>query len=1277
VADGFLIGSGYIQVTPDTTGFKGDLDSRLAEENTSVKVPVTPDTGDFQAKLKAAVDKAQVTADVKVKVDSSGGGGFDQVRKEASDAGGESGGLFENQFVQNAFGGKKTALITAAGVGLSALPALAGVQGVMMGTELITEMTMAVLEQNKGLQKSLTSVGQGMMATLQQAIQPLVPVIENAARQVSGLLKQIEPQLQSLFTSLIPVIGQVLPAVEGLAAPVLGFFRAVVPAMAPLITGLLGLVKDILPGLSALVRATAPEMSSFGGILAALGKNLGSMLADFGKAIGPSMTVLGALLGVVGGLLPVIAKLAGVFADALAPVLVSFGKAITGLMPVITTMGSTLGAFAGAVLTSLSEALSAVGQVVTALAPSFRVLAAAMTQAFTVWENTGVFNDLEDSFEELAKPLAAIISALVGGLAPILPVVMGFIAQFADVIQGALVQAVTALAPPLTQLITVTLASLVQILPAILPLITEFAAILAGGLADVIAGIATGLTAVMNALGPAALGAAIVAVAAVVGGLKAWAAIQAALEGEGFVAMIAGWVAGIGTFVAATEGATIAQKALLVAETAADALDPFAWVAVGAVALAGLAAVIMNTTTSTRSYVETLQEADNATGYNIAGYDKLGEQLNATATSQQKLNTVTGQAAGATYAAYSGTNLYAGAQQQLETESSQAFATASKLNDAMNTLGTTYGISEKAAIGVAQAAGIQATAWTNGGAALDKANAKFAAYIINNQDALAPQQEVNALMSIFGSSATNAATQTNALNTAWQILVGNFVDKQQAMLNASTAVQQYAVSAKSASGNTQQLQLQFYSTIQQLQPLIDQISKTHGPMGTLYNDLQNQIHSLQTSGPLNAAEQQALARLQTLADALANSTHGMTTAQQQAATSLESSLIPQLTDLGVKSTTAQTDTKNLTDAILNTGTTSAATSADRAQLIKDLEASGVNAQTATGLVDAYIKKIGAIPAGESTKISVSGSGQWSVAESQVGLPSGPKPVSSALGRLVTGGIPGKDSVLLNAMPGELIVPEPMVHAGLVDHLRGMIPGFADGGIVGSPPSIGQYADSQFAATNQSVVQTTEQAMVTAINAAIAAAKAAAVPKGGSDPAKLAQIESWWTGAGGPGGSTAHIAAAITGAESGFNVAAIQQGQPYATTGWGLWQITPGDSEPQAGIDNALLTGPSNAIAAVAKYHGSGGFSPWTTYESGAYEQFMDNGGYLMPGRTVVRNDTGQPERVVSPSQEKAAAAARPAPVINNTFAYYGPQQPTPEMQQAMLINLASMVGAAG
>jgi hypothetical protein len=113
-----------------------------------------------------------------------------------------------------------------------------------------------------------------------------------------------------------------------------------------------------------------------------------------------------------------------------------------------------------------------------------------------------------------------------------------------------------------------------------------------------------------------------------------------------------------------------------------------------------------------------------------------------------------------------------------------------------------------------------------------------------------------------------------------------------------------------------------------------------------------------------------------------------------------------------------------------------------------------------------------------------------------------------------------------------------------------------------------------------------------------------VSTGTTGIATYGQIKDWWIAAGGPPGVAA-IAAAITEPESGRDVTAVQAGEPYATTGWGLWQITPGNSEPQAGTDQQLLTGPTNARAAVAKYEQAGNsFRPWTTYVAGKYIPFL-------------------------------------------------------------------------
>lgn len=106
-----------------------------------------------------------------------------------------------------------------------------------------------------------------------------------------------------------------------------------------------------------------------------------------------------------------------------------------------------------------------------------------------------------------------------------------------------------------------------------------------------------------------------------------------------------------------------------------------------------------------------------------------------------------------------------------------------------------------------------------------------------------------------------------------------------------------------------------------------------------------------------------------------------------------------------------------------------------------------------------------------------------------------------------------------------------------------------------------------------------------------------------------QVERYWVGAGGPL-SAAVTAAAIASVESGDITDRLQGSSPSAPTvataatptdpsyiGWGLWQITPGSAADYNPAVNAKL--------AVGKYEGSlaaggGGWSPWTTYTSGAY-----------------------------------------------------------------------------
>lgn len=90
-------------------------------------------------------------------------------------------------------------------------------------------------------------------------------------------------------------------------------------------------------------------------------------------------------------------------------------------------------------------------------------------------------------------------------------------------------------------------------------------------------------------------------------------------------------------------------------------------------------------------------------------------------------------------------------------------------------------------------------------------------------------------------------------------------------------------------------------------------------------------------------------------------------------------------------------------------------------------------------------------------------------------------------------------------------------------------------------------------------------------------------------------------------------AAIAVAESSWTNA-VQKGQPYSTTGWGTWQITPGNSVAEVGVDRDLLDLATNARAAFVKYS-ERGYLPWVTYTNGKYKQYLGFQGVGVPSGT--------------------------------------------------------------
>jgi hypothetical protein len=136
-------------------------------------------------------------------------------------------------------------------------------------------------------------------------------------------------------------------------------------------------------------------------------------------------------------------------------------------------------------------------------------------------------------------------------------------------------------------------------------------------------------------------------------------------------------------------------------------------------------------------------------------------------------------------------------------------------------------------------------------------------------------------------------------------------------------------------------------------------------------------------------------------------------------------------------------------------------------------------------------------------------------------------------------------------------------------------------------------------------------------------------------------------AGWPAGP-AVIAVAITEPESSRDASVVQAGQPYATTGWGLWQITPGNSVPQFGVNGQLLNPLNNAKAGHYKWAQAGGFGPWTTYMNGLEQPFIP------AAEAAVRLVTGLSPAALGKLVAAAIAAAPGGPAGGGTVSDWSP-----------------------
>jgi TP901 family phage tail tape measure protein len=455
--------------------------------------------------------------------------------------------------------------------------------------------------------------------------------------------------------------------------------------------------------------------------------------------------------------------------------------------------------------------------------------------------------------------------------------------------------------------------------------------------------------------------------------------------------------------VVATEAATLAAGELTIAERAAAisgallaAVNPFVWVAGAVVVIGALGYALVKYGDRSADLVGQLTQQDKATGYNIAGYQRLSGQLATAAGSQATLMQQTRLSVSGMELAKEGAGGYAGELSSVQQAQQAAQVMAQNLGGRLGYLQTQFGLTRGQAEQAATAAGLTAR--------------QFAASGVQGLLAL---PKVNAWATGAGKAQVAAWEAANGTN-AWNTAMSNMSNGLLAAQGDTISWKQSQQAATTALG---------YSTT--------------GLKGNSAAALNAQ----------SAMQQSTVAALQ-----LANQQHNVQHNVKGASATLQAQ-------------------------------------------ITYLQQTGGGSQFAAQEIAALRTQLGLLKS-QALAVTVTGKGTYSViSQGQVSGPSGGPHMVAAAGMLVRGGVPGKDSVPIMAMPGELVVPKSMVE-GLRPVLGGKIPGFAAGGIVPTYSGAPGYSEGRWVAGNYNATAALlEAAVAKATAAGIQTAIASQYPAG--------------------------------------------------------------------------------------------------------------------------------------------------------------------------------------
>jgi SLT domain-containing protein len=284
------------------------------------------------------------------------------------------------------------------------------------------------------------------------------------------------------------------------------------------------------------------------------------------------------------------------------------------------------------------------------------------------------------------------------------------------------------------------------------------------------------------------------------------------------------------------------------------------------------------------------------------------------------------------------------------------------------------------------------------------------------------------------------------------------------------------------------------------------------------------------------------------------------------------------------------------------------------------------------------------PTNEHTNVNVTGTGGANIKSNIPGVPGGIIQVLQGNLGLAGGGVipgysPGHDTVPAMLSPGEgILTPDAVRAIGGAAAIHSLnAQRFASGGIAlpnvtGTAGHILSQSSLDITDAFRSVLSAAVQHFQTQYNS-FAQTQTGNAPGGHYSGTLLSWLSAALTADGAPQ-SWLPALAWLANAESSGNPGAVDPILVDGENATGLLQTLPSTFAEfrNPAIDGGIWNPIANAAAAIRYIESTYG-SPFNIPGMFVHDKGYDDGGWLMPGLTLARNNTGQPERVTAPGGE--------------------------------------------